>query len=85
MIYTHVLARPDIRVVSPLDRLSPVARIEQESKEILPILPEATSALHEGSRDELEGEYSKDGFGAGHETRSRTLRLQNCTNHPADR
>ena len=26
MIYTHVLARPDVRVVSPLDRLSTDAR-----------------------------------------------------------
>ena len=32
MIYTHVLARPDIRVVSPLDRLSADARSVMESK-----------------------------------------------------
>jgi hypothetical protein len=30
MIYTHVLARPDVRVVSPLDRLSTEARSVEE-------------------------------------------------------
>ena len=30
MIYTHVLARPDVRVVSPLDRLSTDARSVEE-------------------------------------------------------
>ena len=30
MIYTHVLARPDVRVVSPLDRLSTEARSVRE-------------------------------------------------------
>ncbi|MCF7960580.1 MAG: hypothetical protein K9M08_07545 [Pirellula sp.] len=30
MIYTHVLARPDVRVVSPLDRLSTDARSVKE-------------------------------------------------------
>jgi hypothetical protein len=31
MIYTHVLARPDVRVVSPLDRLSTEARSVKET------------------------------------------------------
>jgi integrase len=32
MIYTHVLARPDVRVVSPLDRLSNDARSVEEPR-----------------------------------------------------
>jgi len=32
MIYTHVLARPDVRVVSPLDRLSTDARSVEEPR-----------------------------------------------------
>jgi hypothetical protein len=32
MIYTHVLARPDVRVVSPLDRLSTEAQSVKEPR-----------------------------------------------------
>ena len=32
MIYTHVLARPDVRVVSPLDRLSTEVRSVEEPR-----------------------------------------------------
>jgi hypothetical protein len=32
MIYTHVLARPDVRFVSPLDRLTTDARSEEEPR-----------------------------------------------------
>ncbi len=45
MIYTHVLARPDVRVVSPLDRLSAEARSVKEPKvEVDEVEPERAEA-----------------------------------------